>query len=132
MSKQVMFISSSPNPARDTFKPADQDAVPHGGTFEVEDEAYEALVGDPHIAPLLKEVDTDYAAMSRAELEEAASNAGVPNPDDLEAFPTVGSLAAAIETAGEVHEEPTAPEAEAPAAEPEQAAPSTPAEGGAE
>jgi len=119
---RVMFISGSPNPANDTFVP-DPDSgevIQHGGTFEVDDQALEALKANPHTAGLLKEVDTDYSQMSRAELEEHASNAGVQDADDLERYPTEGMLAVAIEQQEDQPQEgdPAAPAQGAPTQEP--------------
>jgi len=102
MSHLLMFISSSPHPYGDglVYDPDGDDVtVLHGGTFTVQDDRYDVLTADPYTAGLVQEVSTDYSQMTRAELEQAARDAGIDNPDDWEYYPTDGSLSAAIETA---------------------------------
>ena len=97
----MMFFGPSTIPDDDHLVyAAAEDPVPHGGNFTITDDAeYDGLTADPYVAPYIKEVTTDYTDMTRAELEQAASDAGIQNPGDLETYPHNGSLAAAIEHA---------------------------------
>jgi hypothetical protein len=96
----MMFFGQSAIPDGDVLiYDQAQDSVSYGGQFTLDDAAHDALVTNPYISPYVREVTTDYSQMTRAELEQAASDAGIPNPDDLEAYPANGSLAAAIENA---------------------------------
>jgi hypothetical protein len=105
MSPLLMYIAEGPNPSRSTLTySADAEPVVHGEVFSVDDA--EALTSDPATAALLKEVETDYNEKSRTELEEMARDAGVSNPDDFDQYPTEGTLAVAIEQAGEPEEQP--------------------------
>jgi hypothetical protein len=94
----TMFVGQSAIPDNDTLvSDAVGGKVRHGATFTLDDADYEALTSDPYIAPYLLEVATDYTDATRAELEQAASDAGIADPGDLERYPHEGSLAAAIE-----------------------------------
>jgi len=122
MTHLLMFISSSPHPFNDglVFDPDNnQEPVMHGGTFTAEDDRYDVLTADPYTASLIQEVTTDYSTMSRAELEQAARDAGVEDPDDWEQYPTEGSLSVAIEAAN-------APGAQQASVAPETAPPAEP------
>jgi len=129
----LQFVGQTALPYHDRLVyAAGEDPVEHGGTFTADDATFALLTEDPNVGPVLQEVTTDYSSMSRAELEQAASDAGIENSDDLEVFPTNGSLAVAIEVSQEdtVQSQTTSVEAEvAPEA---QEAPPTPEEGGAE
>ena len=97
----MMFFGPGTIPDNDELVyNAAEEPVFHGDNFTITDDAeYDGLVADPYINPYIKDVETDYSDKSRAELEQMASDAGIQNPGDLEAYPRNGSLAAAIESA---------------------------------
>jgi hypothetical protein len=136
----MMFFGPSTLPDDDhlVYDPA-VGPVPHGSTFTLDDAQQAALL--PYVGPYLKEVTTDYTGVSRVDLEQAARDAGIQNPEDLETYPHEGSLAAAIENlkAGPPHvvpvqfvsaEEQIGAQAEAVSAESEVPVEPTPEEGG--
>jgi hypothetical protein len=130
MSRLLMYVAEGPNPSRSTLTyNVDEEPVVHGGVISVEDDVFDALTSDPATAPLLKEVDTDYSDKSRNELEEAARNAGVSDPDDYDQYPTEGTLAVAIERSGEQATETPAQESVQAAPEPEAVPEPQPEEG---
>jgi hypothetical protein len=136
-SHTLMFVGQSAIPYGDTFV-YDSESVTHGGTFTVDQDTYDQLAANEAVRDVLKEVDTDYSSQSRAELEEAAGNAGVPTPEDAEMYPTEGSLAVAIEDANaaaavaEVEVHTAEDQAQQAAAEPTGDEPAQPQEEGAE